>query len=86
MSIKLSQIYGKEIFTEDAKRVGRVEDIILDLENRKMWVLTLDPLKVSVMKTMSPDELLKRSMPYERVKGISDIVLVEADTAPKRTL
>jgi len=86
MTIKLSQIYGREIYTEDAKKIGKVEDIILDLEGRKIWQLTLDPLKSSVLSRIPPEELLKRSVPYERVKGVSDIVLIEAEIHPKRTL
>ena len=86
MTIKLSQIYGREIYTADAKKVGRVEDVILDLEGNRIWQLTLDPLKSSVLSRMPPEDLLKRSIPYERVKGVSDIILVEAETPPKRTL
>ena len=86
MTIKLSQVYGKEIYAEDAKKIGVVADIILDLENKKVWQLTLDPLKASILTRIPPQELLKRSVPYERVKGISDIVLVETQANPKRVL
>ncbi|ODS36433.1 hypothetical protein BEH94_01320 [Candidatus Altiarchaeales archaeon WOR_SM1_SCG] len=85
MSIKLSQIYGLEIYTDDAKKVGRVEDVILDLEKRKIWQLTLDPLKASVLSKIPPEDLLKRSVPFGRVKGVSDIVLLETEST-KRTL
>jgi sporulation protein YlmC with PRC-barrel domain len=85
MSMKLSQIYGMEIYTEDAKKVGRVEDVILDLEKRKVWQLTLDPLKATVLSKIPPEDLLKRSVPYDKVKGVSDIVLVEPQGS-KRTL
>jgi len=79
MSVKLSSVYGMEIYTEDAKRLGKVEDIIIDLEEKRVWLLTLDRLNLDVLSRMPPERLLtQRGVSFEKVKGISDIVLVEA--------
>ena len=55
MGIKLSKIYGLDIYTDNGKFLGRVRDLIIDLEKGEVVRITLEPLNFLVSK----DEALR---------------------------
>jgi sporulation protein YlmC with PRC-barrel domain len=82
MSIKISELYGAELYTTRAKHLGKVEDIILNLQKGGIMRLTLSPLKGGVLSKSKVEEILKESsIPYSDVAEVGDIILVK--TAPK---
>ncbi|HDN83354.1 MAG TPA: hypothetical protein ENG50_03205 [Candidatus Altiarchaeales archaeon] len=78
MSKRLSELYGMEIFTEKAEHVGRVEEIILNLEKGEVMQLVLRPLR---SKSLSGTEirriLQEESIPFSDVVRVGDIVIVK---------
>ena len=89
MSIKISELYGTEIYTTKAKHLGKVEDIILNLQKGEIMRLTLAPLKSGFLSKTKVEEILKEnSIGYQDVETVGDIVLVKPtvriSTAPTK--
>jgi len=78
MSIKISELYGTEIYTGKAKHVGKVEDIILNLQKGEIMRITLAPLKSGFLSKSKVEEILKEnSISYQDVEEVGDIVIVK---------
>ncbi|MEA3255076.1 MAG: PRC-barrel domain-containing protein [Candidatus Altiarchaeota archaeon] len=69
MSKRLSQLYGMDIYTEKAERVGRVEDVILNLEKGEVMRLSLKPFKARTL----PSDDVRRIIQEESI-GYNDVV------------
>ncbi|MBN2518153.1 MAG: PRC-barrel domain-containing protein [Candidatus Altiarchaeota archaeon] len=78
MSVKISELYGTEVYTSKAKHVGKVEDIILNLQKGEIMRLTLSPLKSGFLSKAKVEEILKEnSIGYNDVEQVGDIILVK---------
>lgn len=78
MSIKISELYGTEIYTAKAKHLGKIEDIILNLQKGEIMRITLAPLKSGFLSKSKVEEILKEnSVGYQDVEEVGDIVLVK---------
>ncbi len=78
MSIKISELYGMEIYTSRAKHIGKVEDIILNLQKGEIMRITLSPLKSGLLSKSKVEEILKEnSIGYQDVEQVGDIILVK---------
>ncbi|MCX8197439.1 MAG: PRC-barrel domain-containing protein [Candidatus Micrarchaeota archaeon] len=75
MTIKVSKIYGMDIYTDGGKFLGRVQEVLLDLEKGEVIRLTMEPLN-SVSKEEAKRILRDRSVLYKSVKSIEDVVVV----------
>ncbi|MCX8194555.1 MAG: PRC-barrel domain-containing protein [Candidatus Micrarchaeota archaeon] len=75
MAIKVSKIYGMDIYTDGGKFLGRVQEILLDLEKGEIIRLTMDPLN-AVSKEEAKRVLRDRSVLFKSVKSIEDVVVV----------
>ena len=74
MSVRLSKMYGMEIFTDSGKYVGTAQDFIVDLESGEVSRILLEPLSSSKEKTKS---ILKdKSVIYKNVASIEDVIVV----------
>lgn len=78
MSIKISELYGTEVYTTKAKHIGKVEDIILNLQKGEIMRITLSPLKSGFLSKAKVEEILKEnSLGYGDVEQVGDIILVK---------
>jgi sporulation protein YlmC with PRC-barrel domain len=78
MSIKISELYGTEIYTGKAKHLGKIEDIILNLQKGEIMRITLAPLKSGFLSKSKVEEILKdNSIGYQDVEEVGDIILVK---------
>lgn len=76
MSKRLSQLYGMEIYTERADYVGRVEDVILNLEKGEVMRLALKSFKDKRIPAEDVRSILQRgSIGYNDIVKVSDIVI-----------
>jgi sporulation protein YlmC with PRC-barrel domain len=66
MVMRLSRIYGKQIYNTKGNYVGYVDEILIDIDTGRGKVIAL----------ALPGE--KVGIPYERVVSIGDIILVKA--------
>ena len=76
MAVKLSDIYGVDIYTDNGKYLGRVHDLIIDLEKGEVTRLTLEPLNFLVSKDEALRILREKSIIYKNVKSVGDVVIV----------
>ena len=74
----ISELYGMDIYSENAKYVGKVNDIILNLETGKAVRLTTEPLR-SVSKEKAKEVLKEKSVLYKNVSAVGDIVILGAN-------
>ena len=76
MSTKISNIYGMDIYTDGGGFLGRVQDIIVDLEKGEVVRLTMEPLNFLVSKEEAMRILKEKSILYKSVRSVEDVVIV----------
>lgn len=74
MTVRLSKMYGMEIFTDGGKYVGSAQDFIIDLESGEIARLLLEPLSSS--KDRTKEVLKDKSVLYRNVKSVEDVIVV----------
>ncbi len=74
MTIRLSKMYGMEIFSDGGKYVGSAQDFIIDLESGEISRFLLEPLSSSKEKTK--EVLKEKSVLYKNVKSVEDVIVV----------
>jgi len=77
MSLRLSKLFGMDIYDVDAGYKGKVYDIIINLEKGKLETITTEPLKVKT-KSDAKKILSEKSIPYKNVKSAKDIILISS--------
>jgi len=85
MTTKVSKIYGMDIYTDGGKFLGRVQEILLDLEKGEIIRLTMEPLN-SVSKEEAKRILRDKSVLYKSVKSVEDVVVVTKGAAASASL
>ncbi len=85
MAVRVSALMGMDVFTDTAKFVGKVYDIIIDLQKGEVTRLTLEPIKVA-NKDDARRIFKEKTILYKSVKAVEKIVIVSAiqpvDTEP----
>jgi len=81
MITKLSKIFGKEVYTLSGARVGRVVDVAIDVESRKVSEIFISNLDQSFQKAHELEGKKGIIYPYTGVRGVGDILLI---TEPKQ--
>jgi len=75
MSVRLSRMYGMDIFSGEAGYIGKVNDMIINIEAGEVVRLTTVPLR-DIMQSDAKNILQKNSVLFKRVKSVKDIVLI----------
>ncbi|MFH1306758.1 MAG: PRC-barrel domain-containing protein [Candidatus Micrarchaeota archaeon] len=75
MGMKISRVYGMDIYTDAGKFLGRVQDVLIDLEQGKIIRLVMEPLS-NISRDEAKRVLRERSVLYNSVKNIEDVVVV----------
>lgn len=73
--MRLSRLYGMDIFSDVGKYLGKAQDFILDLEKGEVLRITLEPLQ-AVTKEDAKRILRERSLLYKHVKSVEDVIIV----------
>jgi sporulation protein YlmC with PRC-barrel domain len=76
MAILLSELYGKQILSNTGKKIGMVEDVVLDFENGSVSSLLLTKIDDLVRSRNTGASLAKNSVRYNRVKSVSETIIV----------
>ncbi|RLI95064.1 MAG: hypothetical protein DRO92_02235 [Candidatus Altiarchaeales archaeon] len=80
MSKRLSELYGMDIFTEKAEHVGRVEDVIVNLEKGEIMQLSLRSFKPKSIAGLDVRKILQEeSISFEEIVRIGDIIICKKD-------
>lgn len=75
MAIKVSRIYGMDIYTDAGRFLGRVQDVLIDLEQGKIIRLVMEPL-TNISRDEAKRVLREKSVLYSSVKNVEDVVVV----------
>lgn len=73
--LKASELYGLDIYDEGGRHIGKVFDLIINLEKGEIVRITTEPLR-RVSRELAAEILRKKSILYKRVKSVGDIVIV----------
>lgn len=86
MSMRLSELYGKNIYTQHGIYVNKVEDIVLDIKKGEVMQLCFKPLKGTVLSSEDVKKTLQtESIGYSNIVAVGDIILCEkAPYVPKK--
>ncbi|MGC8648614.1 MAG: PRC-barrel domain-containing protein [Candidatus Micrarchaeia archaeon] len=77
MAILISDLYGKQIITNNGQKLGTVEDIILDMENKAVANLLLKKFEDITRDENTKGALTKNSVKYERVEKVAEAIIVK---------
>lgn len=80
MGLQLSKIYGMDIYTDGGRFLGKVQEVIIDLERGEVVRLTMEPMS-SISKNEAKRILRDRSVLYKSVKSVEDVVVVAKSAA-----
>ena len=72
----LSELYGKQIITNDGRKLGFVEEIVLNVEDWEVSDLLLVKIDDLAKAKPSASYLSKNSVSYKAVKNVSQTIIV----------
>lgn len=76
MTVRISKIYGLNIFDDNGLLLGKAFDLILNLEKGEVVRITTEPLKsISGSKEELTKLLQQKSILFRRVRSIKDIIV-----------
>ena len=74
MALRLSEMYGMDVFTDTGKFLGTAQDFIIDVEKGEVVRILLEPLPPSREKAL--DVIKEKSVLYKNVKSVEDVIVV----------
>ena len=76
MGILISELYGKQIITTGGKKLGMVEDIIVDVEEGGVSNLLMTKTDNLIRSKDTRGIFTKFNVKFDKVKNISEVVVV----------
>ena len=77
MGIQLSKMFGMDIYSVEGEYIGKAYEFVIDLEEGKIYKVTLEPFKNVRSKKDVAELLKKKSIPYEWVVSVRDVIIVD---------
>ncbi|MDP2665886.1 MAG: PRC-barrel domain-containing protein [Candidatus Diapherotrites archaeon] len=82
MTVRISKLFGMDIYTDNAEYKGKIFDLVINLEKGKIETMTTEPLKVRT-KQEARKIISERSIPYQNVLSAKDILIVGTRSRPR---
>ncbi|MCR4334977.1 MAG: PRC-barrel domain-containing protein [archaeon] len=82
MTVRLSKLFGMDIYTTDAEHKGKVFDLVINLEKGKIETITTEALKAR-SKVEAKKIISEKSIPYNKVRSAKDIIIVGSTARPE---
>jgi sporulation protein YlmC with PRC-barrel domain len=73
MESQITDLFGLQIYTDKGMFVGEVEDVIIDIDNKKMEGLVVGKVNDQLFELKNYKGL---KIPYRIISAIDDIVLI----------
>ncbi|HJJ39289.1 MAG TPA: PRC-barrel domain-containing protein, partial [Methanocorpusculum sp.] len=70
---QISDLFDMHVYSEKAVYLGKVEDVVLDVSNKKISGLALSDVNTKVIDTKNFSGII---LPYRIVKDVGDIIIV----------
>ena len=81
MTVRISKLFGMDIYTTEGDYKGKVFDLVINLEKGKIETVTTEPLKAR-SKQEAKKIISEKSIPYNRVRAAKDILIVGQTARP----
>ncbi len=78
MVVRLSQLIGLDVYSDNAQYIGKVHDVILDLEKGEVVRLTLEPIRAST-KEEARRIFKDKTVLYKSVKAVEKIIIISPE-------
>jgi len=75
MTMRLSRYYGMDIYTDGGRFLGKVQELVIDLERGEIARMLMEPLS-SLSREEAKRIIKDRSVLYKNVKSVEDVVMV----------
>ena len=75
MSMRISKIYGMDIFSDTGRYMGKVYDIIVDVEKGEVVRLTLESIHAA-SREEAQRIIKEKTVLYKNVRSVEDVVVV----------
>ena len=75
MAVRISKLYGMDIFSDGGKYIGKVYDIVVDVEKGEVVRLTLESMK-GTSKEEIQRVIKEKTILYKNVKSVGDVIVV----------
>lgn len=75
MAVRVSQLMGMDVYTDSAQFVGRVYDVIIDLQKGEVVRLTLEPIRAT-SKEEAKRVFREKTIMYKSVKAVEKIIII----------
>lgn len=82
MAVKLSRMYGMDIFTDSGRFLGNAQDFIIDFEGGEVSRVLIEPLPSSKLEARKT--LRDKSILYKNVKSVEDVIVVSKGPGSSR--
>lgn len=76
MITRVSEIFGKEVYTVNGKRVGKVFTLTLNVETKRIAEVYISNLDSKAVKKYNLEGRKGIIIPYRGVRAIDDIVII----------
>ena len=73
MRTQITELFGLSVYTEKSLLVGEVEDVLIDIEGRKMESLVVGKLNQELVDIKNYKGF---KIPFRIIRSIGDIVLI----------
>jgi sporulation protein YlmC with PRC-barrel domain len=73
MISEISTLFGLRVYTDEGRYIGKVEDVVIDLDRRQVRGLALGDYNKVLIDSKAPGIII----PYRLVKSVGDIVLIK---------
>ena len=73
MKNQITELIGLKIYSENGMFIGEVEDIILDIDSKRIDSLAVSKLNSEVVEIKSHKGI---KIPYRLVKSLSDVIVI----------
>ena len=83
MARRLSELYGMDIYSTNGKYIGRVEDIVLNLERGEVMRLSLSSFRGDITADDGKKILQDETIGYNEVGAVGDIILCQREIRGK---
>ncbi len=77
MTMRISDLYGKDVFTDRGKYLGTVQDLIIDVEQGVILRILFEPLPLN--KERAKEVIREKSILYKNVKSVEDVIVVSGE-------
>ncbi|VVC04811.1 PRC-barrel domain protein [Candidatus Burarchaeum australiense] len=85
MTIRVSRLYGMDIYNDEGKFLGKAQEVVVDLERGEVVRILTEPL-ASMSREDAKRILREKSILYKYVKTVEDVIMVTKQTGPNPPL